>query len=481
MRLRSRPAGSLRQRNEDLRNTLQHVRAQRDHLLQERNELGRRLAELEDTLAMRGARRLWRLLDRLLPPRSRRRAVYRLLRAGLGRLAGPLTLRTPSPPPATAHDPRADLLAFDERLAARGDRQVVAILSATQLIESEGQRPTQVALELARRGVPVVFVYWRWWTHEWCPQDRLGEGIVQVPIDVVLERPEVLAEAFAGLRRSALFAFPHPGFFDLLAALQAEGWLTAYDVLDDWQEFHRVGQAIWYQPCFERHLLGACDAVLAVNEALAERIRHLGREELRVIGNGLRPDVATVRNPRRLPRGEVTVGYFGHLSAAWFDWGLVAAAAARRPRWRFYLIGYGGPERLDLPVNVELLGKQPQAELAGFAAAWDVAIVPFKPERLASGADPIKIYEYLAMGLPVVVTGVAAPEGGAPFVRTSEGVDAFLVAVEQAVAEPPERVAERRAFAARCTWQRRVDDMLAVLDQGEQRVAEKRALFGGAA
>ena len=184
-----------------------------------------------------------------------------------------------------------------------------------------------------------------------------------------------------------------------------------------------MGQAIWYDEEFERHLITAADAVYAINEFLAERLRGLGANAVEIVGNGLKPGLEVVWEPRPLARGEVTVGYFGYLAGAWFDWELIAEAARRRPSWRFYLIGYGGsPEGIRLPDTVELLGKQPQTDLAAFAANWDVATIPFKPDRLAAGADPIKTYEYLAMGLPVVATGVYPPAGGEAFVTRAEGV-----------------------------------------------------------
>ncbi len=463
------------------------MREQRDMMLHERNDLARRLGAVEATAAYGLLSRFWALMRRLFPEGSRRRAVYRGGRAFLRRL---LHLKPPSSPGLLqpeevpggegAPDPRGDLLSFEEWVRASGASRIVTLLSATQLLESEGQRPTQLALELARRGIPVVFCYWRWWPHEWCAQDRLEEGIVQIPIDVVLARPEMLAGAFAGMpSRLALFEFPYPGFFELLAAFNAEGWITVYDVLDDWQEFHRVGQAVWYDEPFERHLAGAADAVFAINEILAGRIRELGGEGVAILGNGLKPGLEAIQEPRPLDRGEVTVGYFGYLAGAWFDWELVAEAARRRPAWRFYLIGYGGsPEGIELPGNVTLLGKKPQGELAAFAANWDVAIIPFKPDRLAAGADPIKTYEYLAMGLPVVATGVYPPAGGEAFVTRAEGAGAFLDALAAAAAEGPERAAARRAFAASCTWGGRLDILLAAVERGEQRVAEKRALAG---
>lgn len=457
------------------------LREQRDLLLAERNDLDRRLGELEATIAYHLASRFWGAMRRLFPEGSGRRRLYRKVRGALGRRIAESPPPRPAEIPAAeaAPDFRSDLLRFEDRLREQGAETLVAIVSATQLLESEGQRPTQLALELSRRGIPVVFVYWRWWKTEWRPQDRIAEGIVQIPVDVVTERPEMLAGAFAGLSRILMIEFPHPGFFELLAAANAEGWLTVYDVLDDWEEFHRVGQAVWYDGEIERHLIHAADAVFAINDILAARIRELGGEGVQVVRNGVRAGIETVHQPRPLPRGEVTVGYFGYLAGAWFDWELIAEAARRRPGWRFYLIGYGGsPEGVEVPANVELLGKQPQSDLAAFAANWDVAVIPFKPDRLAAGADPIKTYEYLAMGLPVVCTGVHPPAGGAELVWRAEGAEEFLAALEKAAALPPEAAEARRELAARCTWTHRVDELLASLARGDQRVAEKRALFG---
>jgi glycosyltransferase involved in cell wall biosynthesis len=191
----------------------------------------------------------------------------------------------------------------------------------------------------------------------------------------------------------------------------------------------------------------------------------------------VRPGIVALGGTSALPGGVVTLGYFVHLTCGWFDWKLVAEAARRRPRWRFYLIGYGGaPERVTLPDNVTLLGRRMQHELAGLAAGWDVAIVPFRDEPLAAGADPIKTYEYLAMGLPVVVTGVHPPPGAEAFVSRTTTVEGFLDALAAAASLPAEAAEARRAYAAGCTWDARVEALLGSLAAGRQRVGEKRAL-----
>ena len=206
-----------------------------------------------------------------------------------------------------------------------------------------------------------------------------------------------------------------------------------------------MGQANWYEQNFEKYLVATTDAVYAVNERIAARICSPGRESVEIVPNGFRLGIDQVDEVRHLARGKVTLGYFGYLSGAWFDWKLIAEVARTEPEWQIYLIGYGGgPEGMILPSNVVLLGRKPQSSLASYAANWDLAIVPFKPERLALGADPIKIYEYLAMGLPVVTTGVYPPSGAERFVRQAEGVKDFIEKVEIASTWREEGVEDRR-------------------------------------
>lgn len=444
------------------------------------------LLDVQGSLSWKALLRFRALRDRLAPSGSLARRGYDLLIRGARSSIRILSRRKsagdfptgPAQQDRVAEALRA-LAEFEQRRAVRDAPVVVTIFSATMLLEGEGQRPTQLALELSRRGVPVVFLYWRWTNDVWAAQDRLAQNVFQLPLDVVTRAPGVLFDAFTNQERIVLFEFPHPSFFAALAAADSAGWTTVYDVLDDWEEFHRVGQAVWWDADFERHLASSVDAVFAVNGFLAGQVRELAGREPEVNGNGLRPEIARVDVPRALERGTITVGYFGYLAGAWFDWGLIAAAAAERPGWRFHLIGYGGsPEGVRLPGNVQLLGKKPYHELASYAANWDVATVPFLPDRLAAGADPIKIYEYLALGLPVVVTGVHAPPGAEALVTRAEGVADFLHRVEHAAATRGSSSEERRAYAVANTWASRVDAMLTSVREGRQGVALKRRIFG---
>jgi hypothetical protein len=96
--------------------------------------------------------------------------------------------------------------------------------------------------------------------------------------------------------------------------------------------------------------------------------------------------------------------------------------------------------------------------LFGYTQNWDVGIVPFKQGGLSLGADPIKVYEYLALGLPVVATGI--PHLGAyPGVEVAESTGDFLSLIEDA-ARHGLPLDEVEAFVDRSTWYRRGMDLL---------------------
>jgi glycosyltransferase involved in cell wall biosynthesis len=237
--------------------------------------------------------------------------------------------------------------------------------------------------------------------------------------------------------------------------------------------------APWYDAPFEEHLLRTADIVTAVSRTLVKKVASVAHREAALVPNGWRAGTEVVAKPVSLPRGDCTVGYFGHLTPAWFDWGLLTQVAKRRPKWLFHLIGYGADgRRRSLPANVILHGKVPQTRLAAYAANWDVAVVPFKAGPVAEAADVIKAYEYLAMGLPVVETGVYPPAGAEDLVFRAASPEQFTELVGLAARSGPELRPRRQAFAASSTWDTRASAIVSLLDEGAQRTKEQRALVG---
>jgi polysaccharide pyruvyl transferase CsaB len=451
------------------------------------SHLEQQLRELRGTIAVKFMARYWGWIRRALPPGTRRHTFYRKIRSRLKSFSSPDRARVTDleTSPSRAKDgvvfhERHDelpLREFARQMEQRGSKTAIMILSATPLEESEGQRSTHLAFEFARRGKAVIFAYWRWADGDLRPQDRVEQGIYQLPLDEVMDNPMSILDACDTFDERVLFIeFPHPGFFEIVSYGNASGWITVYDVVDDWEGFHNVGQADWFEEEFEAHLVFATDLVIAVNSALQTRLERFNRAAIPLVSNGVADGFAEVSSAVELERGEITLGYFGYLSGAWFDWELVRIVASEFPAWRIYLIGYGGDqEHRSLPDNVTFLGKKPWKSLAAYAAHWDVGIIPFKRGLVSRGADPIKTYEYLALGLPIVATGVRPPEGAEDYFYVAEDAREFMESARSASRQEFHGPA-LASYVEGCAWSRRVDAIIDLIAAGSSQVAEKRAL-----
>ena len=113
-------------------------------------------------------------------------------------------------------------------------------------------------------------------------------------------------------------------------------------------------------------------------------------------------------DPTEEPNGPFTVGFVGGFGE-WVDFPMVLTTARQMPSLRFLLVG-DGPEYAavcqqvtDLP-NVELTGRVPHSRVIQEIRRMDVGLVPFKVNRLTDRVSPVKLFEYWAMGKPVVTT-----------------------------------------------------------------------------
>jgi glycosyltransferase involved in cell wall biosynthesis len=158
------------------------------------------------------------------------------------------------------------------------------------------------------------------------------------------------------------------------------------------------------------------------------------------------------------------VGFVGGLSE-WVDTRLIATLAHQRRDWTFCLVGpAGGADltRLRGLQNVALLGPRRYADLPRYLAGMDVALIPFIQHGVAWHADPIKAYEYLAAGLPVVATDLPALRRLSAVVRLAGSADEFLAEIEAALHD--DHRAERQAEAARHSWTSRFEAFDALLE-----------------
>ncbi|HEX2981545.1 MAG TPA: hypothetical protein VHO48_14860 [Anaerolineaceae bacterium] len=344
---------------------------------------------------------------------------------------------------------------------------VVLIYSAMPFRASEGQRATWLARSFVQKGFRVVFAYWRWSLDDSIEQDSDWPDVLSLPLDVLWRQGNLILSSspIQPLKRLCLLEFPHPSLFSLVNIANAYGWKTIYDLIDDWTEFHRAGQAAWYDADFERYLSANVQVLTATNPVLVSHLEEITETSVHLLPNAYDPDSLTmIGEPAALRKGTVTLGYFGHLTSAWFDWDLIVAVARRNPSWMFHLLGYGADGHPDLPANVILPGKIPHDQLANYAKNWDLAIIPFKKTSLVRAVDPIKIYEYLGLHLRVITQGLPHLQG-VPYVFNVQSVEDFERTVKLALNAQDDLLAVE-AFLARNTWRNRADWLISSSGNG---------------
>ena len=280
-----------------------------------------------------------------------------------------------------------------------------------------------------------------------------------------------------GLERPLLWCFPpHVGRF--VGRLNER--LVIYHCVDEYSAFSGVPREALIR--MERDLIRRADLVLASSEQLCAERRPFNPEtyfvshgvDLAHFSRALDPTTAIPEDLRGLPRP--IIGFFGQLND-WVDLPLIRALALARPRWSFALVGRSmtDVESLRGLPNVHLLGLKPYSALPNYARGFDAGIIPFRTNELTVRANPLKLREYLAAGLPVVATPLPEVARYDGLVYLADGRDAYLAQIEAALRERAEAAAQRRVEAMRPEgWEGRVERISAIVRGHLERRTSRR-------
>lgn len=163
-------------------------------------------------------------------------------------------------------------------------------------------------------------------------------------------------------------------------------------------------------------------------------------------------------------------GYVGAMDAYKVDFNLLAEVAKLLPDWAFVLIGpigQGQPStslgELGALSNVHLLGHVPYEEIPAYLKGFDVALIPHLLSDYTSSSFPMKLYEYLAAGRPVVATPLSAIQHVdlVSFARTPKEFASAIVAARRDNSRAAEITRAREA--QQHTWESRIQDFDTVL------------------
>lgn len=229
-----------------------------------------------------------------------------------------------------------------------------------------------------------------------------------------------------------------------------------YDAMDDFPAFYR-GLSRIAMGWREREVAAKVMRISVSSTALADRFATY-RSKLTLAFNAcaietLPSPSAAAKNSERPVLGYV--GTIGH----WFDWPLVFDLAEANPSMCIRLIGpvYALPPA-SVPRNIELLPACDHATAMRFMQEFSVGLIPFKHTDLTGSVDPIKYYEYRALGLPVISTSfgeMALRDGQAGVFLMNKHSD-LVNLVKTAMAFECE-VEEMQEFRTANSWEVRFD------------------------
>ena len=241
----------------------------------------------------------------------------------------------------------------------------------------------------------------------------------------------------------------------------------------------------------ERRMVARADVVLASSPPLVQRLQRWGGEvlslpnvaDVELFSRAVTDDLPEPRELAGLARPRLV--YVGNLAAYRLDFELLHEVARALPDAELVLIGVLGMgdtaplpaavRRLQQLPNVTFAGPRPAAELPAWLAHADVALIPFLDNDHTRGSLPLKLWEYLAAGLPVVATDLPNFESLAErgVLRTARDRPGFVAAVRAALDDPPEARADRLAESRGHDWPAQVQRLVRILGDALCRQAEQ--------
>lgn len=253
--------------------------------------------------------------------------------------------------------------------------------------------------------------------------------------------------------------------------------LAVYYCVDEWSMFSYLDRA--QTQAAERRLLERVDAVFAINHALADAKRQVNDHTFvsphgvdhAVFARALDPALAVPADLAALPTPRI--GFYGTLRD-WVDFELIAHLARARPRWSIALIGQalGDLSAIKGLPNVHLLGQKRHDELPAYCKGFDVGMIPYRIDERMAFVNPLKLREYLSAGVPVVSTPVPEVVRYSHMCRIAATPDAFVAAVDAALAEATPAARRARSDAmTKETWSARVADVTRTIEEIAQRKA----------
>ena len=269
--------------------------------------------------------------------------------------------------------------------------------------------------------------------------------------------------------------FYSSSYIFLLKALESMSVKVVYDCIDEFSGFSDVSDVSEVLRA-ESDLIVKSSCVIATSKTLCEKVSKINSNCFYVPNaadfNHFNSAIHITERPQEIENlQQPIIGFIGAIWD-WIDINLICKLAELHPEYSILLVGpvNFGFDKLRAHSNIMMIGAKPYRVLPQYLAYMDVCLIPFKINKLTLASNPIKLYEYLAAGKPVVSTGLPEVcENASHVVLIARDDEDFVKKVEGAVKESqaPENkaVIERRInFAKANSWEQRIETIEKLLE-----------------
>lgn len=325
------------------------------------------------------------------------------------------------------------------------------------------QRPHHLATEFSKIGYFVVYLEY----------DNVIDSFRVIEKNLITVNSERFLDELPRKCKSCYFLSPNnmPTEYKVLKREKDLGYKIIYDYLD---EFHEdisgdltIQMEVWdklkeLKPALcmatagrlydelEKHLGKKQKIVMARN---AVNVKHFDFEKN--VGLGVPMDLKGI-----VEKKKPIIGFYGAL-APWIDFEMLNKIADKHEEWEFVYLGVdynGAAIDLEKKKNVHNLGAKNYESLPKYANSFSCAMIPFKRGEIAKATSPVKLFEYMAAGLPTVCTRDLQECKGYEFVYMSKDDDEFEEDLAKAIKDHQDFDKRKKLLsqAEENTWAKRV-------------------------
>ena len=342
------------------------------------------------------------------------------------------------------------------------------------------QRPQQLSVALANTGRRVFYISPNFTDDERAgfEFEALDDGGLLFQVKLFVKGAPVIysaapeVETIAQLRASIgemlewanskqiISLVDHPFWHDIASALPNSRLI--YDCMDHHEGFGNNAASLMQ---LEKSMISSADLTITTSSWLDNAVGPHARRRALIRNAGDYDHFCRAPDSvYRDPQGRRIIGYYGAI-AEWFDLDLVEAVAKHHPECCVLLIGadtVNARAGLAKLPNVTFTGEVPYSQLPYYLYGFDVCLLPFKVIPLTLATNPVKVYEYLGAGKPVVVVDLPEMTQFVGLVYAAADKDAFVAAVGNVLSrpEPDALVRQRKAFAQGQTWRHRAEVLI---------------------